>query len=181
MEKELFTDLFYYYLPLLRSIGLRLTGNSFDCEDLLQDTYLRGFMNLQQINNDTNVKRWLLQIMKNIHTDQYYSTITRIRTVTTLKKLPLDTGWMRPDHPLNLRPYRYEIRTSLMNLHWKLRSAFLLKEEGCTYDEISSLTGVPPGTAASRVSRAKTALRKKLAPLAHAEAFKNRKQENNDF
>ena len=52
-------------LDSLYGAGLRLTGNSADAEDLVQDTYLKAFRASSQFEPGTNLKAWLFTILHN--------------------------------------------------------------------------------------------------------------------
>ena len=54
------------HLDALYRNALRLTGNSNDAEDLLQDTYLRAYRFFYQYQPGTNAKAWLFRIMNTV-------------------------------------------------------------------------------------------------------------------
>ena len=49
----------------LRPFALKLTKDSEDANDLLQETLLKAFTNREKFNEGTNLKAWLYTIMKN--------------------------------------------------------------------------------------------------------------------
>src|SRR5215470_10272075 len=53
------------HLRALKSLGLRLTRNERDAEDLVQDTYLRAFRFFHRFEPGTNIRAWLFRILKN--------------------------------------------------------------------------------------------------------------------
>lgn len=181
MNKESFHNLFNYYLPLLRHKALKYTRDWDDAEDLLQDTFTKGFQKMELYKTDTNMKRWLLQIMKNTYLDNKKRAHTHKHALRKMEQFDRDDSWMRPEFKTDHNFYAEHINRSLLSLSWKLRSAFLLKEAGCTYSEISKLTGVSNGTAASRVYKAKTELKRKLQYIIkNDEQLSDEKKSNDD-
>ena len=59
------------HLDSLYRNALRLTGNSNDAEDLVQDTYLRAFRFFHQYEMGTNAKAWLFRIMNTVFLNDY--------------------------------------------------------------------------------------------------------------
>ena len=61
------------------------------------------------------------------------------------------------------------LRQALETLPSDSREVLILREiQGMSYKEISEVTGIPPGTVMSRLSRARTRLRQTLANLVNA-------------
>ncbi|MEO1629081.1 MAG: sigma-70 family RNA polymerase sigma factor, partial [Bacteroidota bacterium] len=53
------------YLPPMRAFALSLTKNGEDANDLLQETAFRALRNRDKFRPDTNLKAWLVTIMRN--------------------------------------------------------------------------------------------------------------------
>src|SRR5207245_7445554 len=61
-------------LPLLDGMyaaAYRLTRNSADAEDLLQETFLRAYRGFHQFEEGTNLKAWLYRILTNTFINSY--------------------------------------------------------------------------------------------------------------
>ena len=58
------------FLNRLYAAALRLTRNSADAEDLVQETYLRAFKSAHQFQPGTNLRGWLFTILHNTHLNQ---------------------------------------------------------------------------------------------------------------
>src|SRR4029079_13681633 len=59
------------YAPQLYSAALRMTRNQADAEDLVQETYLRGFRSFHTFQEGTNLRAWLFRILTNAYINKY--------------------------------------------------------------------------------------------------------------
>ena len=66
-----FEDDAMQYAPQLYSGALRMTRNQADAEDLVQETYLRGFRSFHTFQEGTNLRAWLFRIMTNAFINRY--------------------------------------------------------------------------------------------------------------
>ena len=64
LKKE-FEELAFTYMDSIYSTALRLTRNTADAEDLVQDTYLRAFRFFNSFQPGTNFKAWIFKILTN--------------------------------------------------------------------------------------------------------------------
>jgi RNA polymerase sigma-70 factor (ECF subfamily) len=58
------------YLNELYSYALVLTRNHAEAEDLIQETYFRTMRAMERLRRDSNIKGWLLTILRNVWLDQ---------------------------------------------------------------------------------------------------------------
>ena len=58
------------HIDELFSYAMALTRNSFEAEDLVQETYLRAIKWRGRLREDSNVKAWLYTILRNIRLNQ---------------------------------------------------------------------------------------------------------------
>ena len=59
------------YAPQLYSGALRMTRNRSDAEDLVQETYLKGYRSYDSFTEGTNLRAWLFRIMTNTFINSY--------------------------------------------------------------------------------------------------------------
>ncbi len=59
------------HMNALYNFAVRMTGNTVDASDLVQETYLRAFRFFEKFKSGTNCKAWLYRIMKNTFINQY--------------------------------------------------------------------------------------------------------------
>jgi RNA polymerase sigma-70 factor, ECF subfamily len=117
----------------------------------------RGF---HQFRSGTNARAWLFQIMMNA----FHARGRMLRPAT----VPLgDRDWVTKSHA----EAAAEVRQALDELAVDHREVLLLGVvEGFKCQEISEILGVPVGTVMSRLSRARGAIRARLAPKCTAKA-----------
>jgi len=140
---------------LLR-VARRLTLNSPAAEDLVQDCLLLAWKNFHQFQPGTNARAWLFRILFNA----FYADGRRLRRVPDLIPLTADASTTSPAWDEAM-----EVSRALDGLHLDHRTVLLLGVvEGLTCAEISEVLTVPVGTVMSRLSRARQAMRARLAP-----------------
>ena len=59
------------HMDALYNIALKMTGDSDDASDLIQETYLKAFRFWDKFEKGTNCKAWLFRIMKNTFIIKY--------------------------------------------------------------------------------------------------------------
>lgn len=146
--------------PWLRRHARRLTRDVDRAEDLLQDTCLRALAGRGGFAEGTDLRAWLLALMRNLHLDG----IRRDRVVATaddalLRMLPPARGGQGA--ALDLR----DLDRALRALPPAMREAVeLCALRGLDRREAAALAGVGPRTLASRLNRGRAALRRALGP-----------------
>ena len=59
------------HMDSLYNYAFRMTGDSDDANDLIQETYLKAFRFFNNFEKGTNCKAWLFRIMKNTYINAY--------------------------------------------------------------------------------------------------------------
>lgn len=161
------------YADTLYNLARYLTGTAADAEDLVQETYARAFGAADQFTPGTNLKAWLFRILRNA----FLSQIRRRRGNPVVGGLDtVDPGaagvepteWLRDDLELDrLRKLvAGEIEEALLTLTEDARTVVLLDLEGLSEREIAHVMGCAEGTVKSRLSRARSTLRRRLQDYA---------------
>ena len=159
----------------LRRLARRLTGNSTDAEDLVQEAILRGYSRREQVNDRATVGAWLATILKNLFINERRRESARPRVVPlsslgvfaeSVLNLPVtDTHTSTEAVALN-RCVAEAIFRAVDRLAPALRQALLLCDvEGLSYEEIAVSVGVPIGTVRSRIFRARAEVRRLLPSM----------------
>jgi RNA polymerase sigma-70 factor (ECF subfamily) len=157
-------------LPRCYAAAYRLTGNSADAEDLVQETYLRAYRGFHGFEPGTNLSAWLQRILRNTFINSFRKAQLRPRAVfedweqnpAVMQRTAHDSAESTviaalPDERL---------RAALSSLSVKYRQVVLLSDvDGFSYKEIAGIVGIPLGTVMSRLHRGRKALRECLQQL----------------
>jgi RNA polymerase sigma-70 factor (ECF subfamily) len=140
-----------------------LTFGSSQAEDLVQECLLLAWRSFHQLREGSNAKAWLFRILFNCWYGQGRKSRKAPATV------PLTAG-IRTTTPAF--DEAMEVSRALDALPGDHRTVLLLGVvEGLTCKEIAEILSVPVGTVMSRLSRARQAIRTRLAPKATRATF----------
>ena len=70
-DQAQFAELAMPFMSALYSAALRMTRNQADAEDLVQETYLRGYRSFHTFQEGTNLRAWLFRILTNAFINTY--------------------------------------------------------------------------------------------------------------
>ncbi|NMH77800.1 sigma-70 family RNA polymerase sigma factor [Pseudonocardia xinjiangensis] len=157
------------YKPSLFSTAYRMTHNSADAEDLVQETYLRAHKNCSSFRG-TYLRAWLTRILTNTFINTYHARKLRPEELgldgleTQLDNSPEMPGIGRdPAEEVLARYPDDDLKAALTSLPLPyLRVVLLADVEGYSYKEIAAIAGIPIGTVMSRLHRGRQALRQTL-------------------
>jgi len=162
------------YMPSLYSAALRMTRNSDDAEDLVQETFLKAYRAYAGFQEGTNLKAWLYRILTNTFINSYRAKRRRpeeteledVEDLYLYRRLggaEGASGRSAEEEALS-RFTDDEVKAALESLPEGFRLAVLLADvEGFSYKEIAEIMDVPIGTVMSRLHRGRRALQKALA------------------
>jgi RNA polymerase sigma-70 factor, ECF subfamily len=158
-DQEAFASLIKHYDHGLRALAYRLLGDADRMDDALQEAYVRVFRGLPDFRGDSRLGTWLYRIVYNVCLDE----LDRARRVF---QLPLDDVVDPPDtrpDVVEMIAHRSTLARALAQLPPAERAAVLLVDaQGFDYRGAGEVLGVPAGTIASRLNRARAALRQGL-------------------
>jgi len=160
-------------LPLMGTLynsALKLTNNTDDAKDLVQDTYLSAYRFFDKYELGTSIHGWLYRIMKNIFINSYrkkkkqpvmvdYSEVEPfIESIRLNRELtPGGGAKILKNSPSD------ETIEAISMLRKEFRTVLTLSDiEEFSYKEIAAILEIPIGTVRSRLSRARKAVFKRL-------------------
>ena len=161
-------------------LAFRLAGNEEDAEDIVQETFLRAYRNLDKFDERALFTSWLFRIASNYSLD-----LLRMRKMRTAQSLSSDDGEGHPmtekiasedPNPERLMfsgQMRERIAGAMDELTPQERVAFTLRHfEGCTIDEISETLKISANATKHAVFRAVQKMRKALHPMEGEKAWR---------
>lgn len=143
--------------PRIYALLLRMTRNGDDAAELMQDTYIKVFKSITSFTGASRVETWIYQIALNEarqwlrRRDVYHDKLDRIRQDS-------DPMSSQADKDLEL-----DVHEALEHLPEDEKTILILRHfEEMSYADIAEATGLPAGTVASRLNRARQRLQERL-------------------
>ncbi|OUV78683.1 MAG: hypothetical protein CBC90_01055 [Acidimicrobiaceae bacterium TMED130] len=170
-EQHLFAEKATPYMDQLYSHALRLTKNPADAEDLVQETYLKGYKAFNSFKDGTNLRAWLFRILTNSFINAYRKKqrsfdeqeVEDIEAFNTLSSADYSSNThlgISAEDALFERLTDDEIQTAIDSLPSTYKDVVLLADvQGFSYKEIAEILDVPDGTVMSRLHRARAKLK----------------------
>lgn len=171
-DQAAYGELVQRYYRLVATVAFRLGLRADAAQDVTQEVFLRAWQQLPGFRpqGERSFRAWLCRISHNLTVD----VLRRARPEALLDEEPVPTLQGRDGNPAvaYLRAEAAaEMRALVAQLPPACRIVLALREfEGLSYGEISHALDIPLGTVMSRLSYARTALRKALAARADAVA-----------
>lgn len=164
-SKDSFEKCLKPHLSYLYRIALRLTGNSSDAEDLVQDLILKVHSGKTDLFTLDNPKTWLSKVMYRLFIDKYRQkqrfSIVPIESLDQdlVNETQIDES-ENPEHLIEQQHLIQKIEQALQTINEEQRILIIMYEiEGFSLPEISEMLDIPIGTLKSRLHRARTKLR----------------------
>ena len=164
-DEEAFADLMREYYAYVYAIVGEIVDNAHDAEEVVQDAFLNAYQGLGQLEDATKFKSWLAEITRNCARQWLRKQRDETVSLDEVNEQTLQTE-DSPDEQLMQLEQRELIRRTIETLPQKDREiarAFYL--EGASYDELTNTHGLSYSAIASRLSRAKRQLSKRLQYL----------------
>ena len=162
-EPEAQKELFDKYSPVLLGIAMRYARNREEAEDILQESFIKIFRNVDRFEDRGSFEGWLKRIVINtaiIHyhkaqKDKYHEDVTEVQEIKFESFNPEE-----PDFTME------ELVSAIQSLPSGYRTVFnLYAIEGYKHKEIAQMLGIDVNTSKSQYHRARKFLQKKLSEL----------------
>lgn len=169
------------FVDSLYNTALRMTRNSADAEDLVQETYLKAYRYYDKFEEGTNFKAWLFKILKNTFINSYRKKQKTPPLSDFAEVQEIFESRVRDDNPQKIKSPEEELLASVLDEDVKkaldslppdYRMAVVLADlEGFAYKEIAEILDVPLGTVMSRLYRGRKLLESEMLKYASEHGY----------
>jgi RNA polymerase sigma-70 factor (ECF subfamily) len=153
-------------IPSLRAFAISLCGNIDGADDLVQETLVKAWGNIDSFTEGSNMAAWLFTILRNVFYSQYRKRRREVDDPEGQYAAKLATA---PDQHSHME--FMDLKTALQKLPPDQREALILVgASGLSYEDAATICGCAIGTMKSRVNRARGRLAE-LLMLAPGDSF----------
>jgi RNA polymerase sigma-70 factor, ECF subfamily len=171
-DRRAFAELVDLYKDKIYHLGYRMLNQRQESEDVVQETFLRVYTNLERYDENQKFSTWIYRIATNL-------CIDRLRKRKPSFSLDAElsdgegTDWhamlasdeASPEAEIILSETQQNIRDAIETLPNKYKSVVVLRYlHDMSLQEISDILEMPVTTVKTRVHRGREFLRKKLEP-----------------
>lgn len=158
-DEPSFEVLFDRHYSSVHNVVYRITADRRDAEEIALDTFLKLYERPIPVNEDTNVRGWLLRVATNA---AYNAVRSRRRRHSWLQRAAqrVGIGDLHADTPESEVVQRDEagrVRTVLESLPERQRNALALRASGMSYREIAEALDVSATSIGTMLARAEDA------------------------
>jgi RNA polymerase sigma-70 factor, ECF subfamily len=171
-DRRAFAELVELYKDKIYHLGYRMLNQKQEAEDVVQETFLRVYVNLERYDENQKFSTWIYRIATNLCIDRLrkrkpnYSIdaeMTDNEGTDWHAILPSDEAG--PEEELILSETQQNIRDAIQTLPDKYRTVVVLRYlHDMSLQEISDVLEMPVTTVKTRVHRGREFLRKRLEP-----------------
>jgi RNA polymerase sigma-70 factor (ECF subfamily) len=173
-DADAFRELVERHSRAVFRVAYRVTGRTEDAEDVVQETFLRAYRQLDRFESRANFGTWLHRIATNCAVDLIRARPRREMSEEdeTLERLGAGDGeraMPSPERAMLGVQIKERITEALERLTEMERAAFTLRHfEGLSIDEISRMLGLRTNATKHSIFRAVRKMRRELRPFIEA-------------
>ena len=160
-------EVYNRYYKAMYNTAFRIVKDSFEAEDIMQDSFLTAFTKLDSLKEIKTFGSWLKRIVINnsIYNYKKNNKYEDVPLDDVLYKVEDHSGIIETDDISNMKVNR--VLETMKSLKDNYRMGLTLHLiEGYDYEEICEIMNITNANCRTLISRAKESLRKKLEPMA---------------
>jgi RNA polymerase sigma factor (sigma-70 family) len=151
------------YSRFLLGICLRYVGDKAEAEDILQDSFLKIFLNIQDYSGSGSFSGWLRKVAVNTAITHYHKNLKYRYHVDIEEYVSDETGAHSFEEDFYTSDELYRVLNELPAGYRMIFNLYAI--EGYMHKEIAEILKIDTNTSKSQYSRAKAAIRNKLEKL----------------
>ncbi|MNI03409.1 ECF RNA polymerase sigma factor SigW [compost metagenome] len=166
-----FNSLLELYKDKIYRMAYRILGNKNDSEDVVQETFLRMYLNRERFDDSKNFSNWIYSIGKNITIDLLRKKKSKISMDTSVGTYEQDSFSLydkinspeqTPEMQLIQSETKQQMHDIMEKLPAKYKDIFVYKYVmDMSLEEISALSGLPVTTIKTRLFRGRNLIKQK--------------------
>ena len=167
-DRDAFRALVERYAMLVHAVIARFVTHGEDVEDISQEVFCEAYVELANLRRPPRFRSWLAQIATNMSTEWVRSQ-KRKQRLNVSREADVAFGtvalsyWRGAEGDLEDDEMRKLLQQSLNAIAPGPRRILLMHHvDGCSYDRIARLLGVPSSTVKMRLYRGRKALRREI-------------------
>lgn len=161
-NEQAFSVLFFKYLPVLNSFATKFTKSSENAKEIIQDAFVRIWLNRDKLKNVDNVKAYLYKYVANECLGYIRKKGKEERLIGKIKTVPL----INPNstyETITLNEIKRIVANSVEKLPEQRKKIYVLsRNEGKTIPEIAEILSISPNTVKNALVSALKTLRQDL-------------------
>ena len=171
-DSRAFEPLFMRHKDTIYAMLVKRATNSDDVEDLLQEAFMKAFVNINRYNPNYDFGAWICTIAKNTFVD--FNRSRRNKALNPENNLPLEGRCTTnaqavsptPEESIINAQQRAQIERYIATLPEDYRELFVLRFiEEYTYEEIAEALQMKLGTVKTRIFRVRAMMCKKITDV----------------
>ncbi len=168
-DEEAFASLVKKYKIKVFNLAWSLTRDRETADDLAQEAFIKAYVALAKFQFKSEFGTWLYRITVN-HVKDFLRKKTKMSKLLfeKMKEMPLiqESEMIEKEKEQISEQRRKLVHQCLQAIPSKYKVILSLRDiQGFSYEEITNILKISPGTVDSRLHRARKMLRKKLAPF----------------
>lgn len=169
---DAYTEIVTRYKDKLTNFVYRYVGNYDDCDDIVQDTFVKVYVSKHLYKEVAKFSTWIYTIAINLAKTklakaQKYKTFSISDAYDDEDKdIDIPDDAYTPDVDANSKFLSMHIQKALNMINENYRELVILRDiDDLSYEEIVEITGLPMGTVKSRINRGREKLQELLKDI----------------
>ena len=156
-DKELYIHIIKRYQDKLMRYASYLTGEEHNAADIVQESFIKAYVNLNGFNTKKKFASWIYRI---VHNEAINLINKQKKQVSLYDDYDFDSGIDIEDEFIKkeLRNRTHNCLNQMLVIYREPLSLYYLEEK--SYEEISDILRIPVGTVGTRINRAKNLMKK---------------------
>ena len=156
-DKEAYAEIIKRYKVKLMRYASYLTGEEHNAADIVQESFIKAYVNLNGFNTKKKFASWIYRI---VHNEAINLINKQKKQVSLYDDYDFDSGIDIEDEFIKkeLRNRTHNCLNQMPVIYREPLSLYYLEEK--SYEEISDILRIPVGTVGTRINRAKNLMKK---------------------